>query len=177
MASWFTRVWQSLYRLYGVRGKVKVGHNFHIGIGSRIWAPRGLNIADDVYVGKFCAIETDGQIGSGVMIANHVGIIGRRDHDYLCVGKTIRHAPWVGDADYPEAIRDFGVIIGDDVWIGFGAIVLSGVRIGRGAIIAAGAVVTKDVEPYAIVGGNPARNLGERFTPEEIEQHERAIQK
>ncbi len=62
--------------------------------------------------------------------------------------------------------------VGDDVWVGFGAIVLSGVRIGRGAIIAAGSVVTKDVEPYAIVAGNPAVKVGARFDNAEIAQHE-----
>lgn len=52
---------------------------------------------------------------------------------------------------------------------------LSGVRIGRGAIIAAGAVVTSDVAPYEIRGGNPARGLGARFSPEEIVTHEAAL--
>ena len=54
-------------------------------------------------------------------------------------------------------------MIGDDVWIGFRAIVNAGVTVGQGAIIAAGAVVTKDVEPYEIVGGVPAQKIGERF--------------
>lgn len=54
------------------------------------------------------------------------------------------------------------VTIGDRVWIGFGALVLPGVTIGEGAVVAAGAVVTKDVAPYTIVGGNPARPIGER---------------
>ena len=49
------------------------------------------------------------------------------------------------------------IVIGDDVWIGACAIILKGVTINNGAVIAAGAVVTKDVEPYAIVAGNPAR--------------------
>ncbi|MDQ7799461.1 MAG: DapH/DapD/GlmU-related protein [Candidatus Edwardsbacteria bacterium] len=57
---------------------------------------------------------------------------------------------------YPQTV------IEDDVWIGAQAIILPGVRIGRGAIVAAGAVVTKDVEPYAIVGGNPARLIKRR---------------
>jgi acetyltransferase-like isoleucine patch superfamily enzyme len=54
------------------------------------------------------------------------------------------------------------IVIGDDVWIGAKAVVLAGVTIGQGAIVAAGAVVNQDVEPYAIVGGVPARKLGER---------------
>jgi len=54
------------------------------------------------------------------------------------------------------------VVIGDRVWIGYRAIVLPGVTIGEGAVVGAGAVVTKDVEPYEIVAGNPARKIGSR---------------
>lgn len=54
------------------------------------------------------------------------------------------------------------VTIGDRAWIGYGALVLPGVAIGEGAVVAAGAVVTKDVAPYTIVGGNPARVIGQR---------------
>ena len=61
------------------------------------------------------------------------------------------------------------IVIGNDVWIGAGSLLLAGVRIGDGAIVAAGAVVTKDVEPYTIVGGVPAKQIRKRFTDEEIE--------
>lgn len=61
------------------------------------------------------------------------------------------------------------VIIGNDVWIGANTVILPGVRIGDGAIIAAGAVVTKDVEPYAIMGGVPAKTIKYRFTKEKID--------
>ncbi|WP_262230549.1 DapH/DapD/GlmU-related protein [Stenotrophomonas maltophilia] len=70
---------------------------------------------------------------------------------------------------------DSRLVIEDDVWVGFGAIVLSGVRIGRGSIIAAGAVVTKDVEPYSIVGGNPARKISQRLPDASIPEHEELI--
>jgi acetyltransferase-like isoleucine patch superfamily enzyme len=59
-------------------------------------------------------------------------------------------------------------IIGNDVWIGSDVIIMDGVNIGDGAIIASGAVVTKDVEPYSVVGGIPARHIRYRFNPEEI---------
>lgn len=58
--------------------------------------------------------------------------------------------------------RGGDVVIGDGVWIGFRAIILPGVKIGEGAVIGAGSVVTKNVEPYAIVAGNPAKKVGER---------------
>jgi len=74
---------------------------------------------------------------------------------------------------YPFKVKVFGytseagtkgsIIVKDDVWIGTNAIICSGVTIGQGAIIAAGAVVTKDVAPYAIVGGNPAKVIKYRF--------------
>jgi len=68
---------------------------------------------------------------------------------------------------YPKLSKG-SVIIGNDVWIGLNTIILSGVTIGDGAIIAAGSVVTKNVEPYAIVGGNPAKVLKKRFSDEAI---------
>ncbi len=60
------------------------------------------------------------------------------------------------------ADRGGDVVIGDRVWIGYRAIILPGVTIGEGAVIGSGSVVTKDVEPYCIVAGNPARKIGER---------------
>jgi virginiamycin A acetyltransferase len=62
------------------------------------------------------------------------------------------------------------IVVEDEVWIGFGATILSNVRIGKGAVIAAGSVVTKDVPPYATVGGVPARTLRIRFSPEIVER-------
>ena len=62
------------------------------------------------------------------------------------------------------------IVIGNDVWIGYEAVIMSGVHIGDGAIIAARAVVTKDVPPYTIVGGTPAKEIRKRFDAEVIEQ-------
>lgn len=62
------------------------------------------------------------------------------------------------------------IIIGNDVWIGYEAVIMAGVHIGDGAIIAARAVVTKDVLPYTIVGGTPAKEIRKRFDTDVIEQ-------
>jgi acetyltransferase-like isoleucine patch superfamily enzyme len=173
--SFARRAWQRVNRLYAVRAHVTVGRNVHIGIGSILWAPNRLTIADDVYIGKFCTLECDGSIGRFVMIANNVGMIGRYDHDHRTIGKPIREAPWIGSPDYAGLGRGMQLIIGEDVWIGFGAVLLTGVTVGRGAIVAAGSVVTRDVPPYAVVAGNPARTLTMRFSPEEIVEHERLL--
>ncbi len=61
-------------------------------------------------------------------------------------------------------------IIGNDVWIGYEAVIMPGVKIGDGAVIAAKSVVTKDVPPYTVVGGNPARPIKQRFSDTEVAQ-------
>ena len=74
-------------------------------------------------------------------------------------------------ADIASAWDNKGdIVIGHDVWIGYEAVILSGVRIGDGAIVAARAVVTKDVPPYTIVGGTPARLIRKRFSEDVIER-------
>lgn len=77
--------------------------------------------------------------------------------------------------DWPEAEQISGhpaskgdILIGNDVWIGLGAVILSGVTIGDGAVIGAGAVVSKDVYPYSIAAGNPAAEVGKRFSEKTI---------
>lgn len=69
-----------------------------------------------------------------------------------------------------ESFGKGDIIVDDDVWIGYGTTIMSGVHIGQGAVVAAGAVVTKDVPPYAIVGGVPAKVIKYRFEPEMIEE-------
>lgn len=172
MRNFARRLFQRANRLYAVRSNVTVETDVHIGIGSTLWAPHSLVVGSDVYIGKRCTIEVDGRIGAGTLIANDVGIVGRRDHDMRAVGVAIRRAPWVGESDGPQS----GVIdIGPDVWVGYGAVLLAPVTVGRGAVIGAGAVVTRDVAPYSVVAGNPAEHRRWRFTPDEQRSHEICI--
>lgn len=169
-------LFQRVVRLYAVRGaNVTLGQRVHIGPFSHLWAPNRLSVGDDVYIGKFCTIEVDGRIGNQVLIANNVGLVGRHDHDFTAVGVPVRSAPWVGDPSFkgPRGIEE--VVVEDDVWLGYGAIVLSGVTIGHGAIVSAGSVVTRDVPPYAIVAGVPARQVGTRFNDGDRARHEAAL--
>lgn len=69
-----------------------------------------------------------------------------------------------------EAVSKGDIVIKDDVWIGYGAIILSGVTVGQGAVIGAGSVVTKDIPPYAIAVGNPARIIKYRFSDNIIKE-------
>jgi len=166
---------QRLYQRWAVRANVSLGDHVHIGLGSVVWAPHSLRVGSDVYIGKHCTIQCDGEIGNGVLVANSVGLVGKLDHDYRAVGIPATFAPWIGSPTRRSATDDPPLVIGNDVWIGYGAIVVSGVTVGRGAIVAAGAVVTHDVDPYSIVAGNPARPVGVRFGPDEAAEHERLL--
>nr|WP_304488639.1 DapH/DapD/GlmU-related protein [Dyadobacter sp. CY323] len=152
--------------------RYQIARGFHAGVRVRIWARDVLIIGENFYIGRDSQIETDCIIGDNVIVANKVGIVGRYDHHYQQIGTPIRLASSIRQPSYNWKGKGIITRIGDDVWIGYGAIVLGGVAIGSGAIVAAGAVVTKDVEPYTIVGGNPARKIGDRFSnPEDRFKH------
>lgn len=112
-------------------------------------------------IGKFCSIASGVSIGPGVHKTDGVST-----HPVFYLNNT----PLIKKfSDEDLFIPSKRTSIGHDVWIGEKAIVLDGVTIGTGAIIAAGAVVTKDVEPYAIYGGVPARQIKYRFEEREID--------
>ena len=126
-------------------------------------------IGKSTYTGEFCIIKYC-SIGKYCSISWNVSI-GGANHQI----ERLSSAPLqrVIEGIEPEEYRSFveeKIVIGNDVWIGSGVSVLRGVTIGDGAVIAAGAVVTKDMPPYAIVGGVPARILKYRFTETIVEE-------
>jgi len=144
------------------------GKNVYIGRTVYLWAKHSIKIGDNFYIGKFSIIECDAEIGNNVMLANCVALIGRYDHNYTECGIPIRLASRIRDKNYNWKGLYQKVIIKDDVWVGYNAIILSGVEVGQGSIIAAGSVVTKDVEPFSIYAGNPAKKIKDRFPTKDL---------
>lgn len=135
-------------------------------IGGKCGLSKDLVAGEYVFIGPGCTIYPKVSIGAYTLLANHVRIIGG-DHNYTKVGT-------------PIIFSGRGVVkethIGKDCWIGAYSIIMCGVKIGDGSIVAAGSVVTKDVEPYSIYGGVPARKIKDRFACEEDRaNHERQI--
>lgn len=125
-------------------------------------------------IGRFCMIAHNVNIG----FANHPASFLSANSIFKCEHNFARE--WIHELNkqdlsefkikYNQASKKPLPIIGNDVWIGYGAVVLNGVTIGDGAVIAAGAVVTKDVPPYAVVGGNPAKIIKYRFDENTIQK-------
>ena len=113
-------------------------------------------------IGKFCSFA------DGVTII----LGGNHRHDWVTTYPfPALSNEWVeglGIEGHPASNGD--VVIGNDVWVGFGVTIMSGVRIGDGAVVGAGAVVAKDVPPYTIVAGNPAREIRKRFDQNTIDK-------
>ncbi len=114
--------------------------------------------AEPVTVGRYSSLHYTVAVIPGS--EHHMDWVGTL-HAHIVDGKWVR-------ADNAMKVRG-PVVIGNDVWVGYEAVILSGVTIGDGAVVAARTLVRKPVEPYEIVGGNPARHVGWRF-----EEHERA---
>jgi chloramphenicol O-acetyltransferase type B len=155
----------------------KIGRHFHAGIRVRMLSRNPIIIGDDFYIGRDSFIECDAVIGNDVILANRVALIGKYDHHYQQIGIPIRKASHILDKDYNWKGLNQKVIIGDDVWIGYGSTILTGVNIGTGSIIAAGSLVTKDVEPYSIYTGSPAKKMADRFLSEEDKNRHIALYK
>jgi len=108
-------------------------------------------------IGKFCSIA----MGTTIYLGSEHHVEWVTTYPFFAKFKKASFASNTTKGD---------VIIGNDVWIGDGALILSGVTIGDGAVIGARAVVTKDVKPYEIVAGNPAKHIRFRFTQDQIDK-------
>jgi phosphonate metabolism protein (transferase hexapeptide repeat family) len=108
-------------------------------------------------IGKFCSIASFVRINPG----NHPTYTRIAQHHFTYRSEIFGLGE--DDTDFFEWRRQHRVTIGHDVWIGHNAVIMPGVTLGNGAVVGAGAVVTKDVEPYSIVGGVPAKKIKMRF--------------
>jgi carbonic anhydrase/acetyltransferase-like protein (isoleucine patch superfamily) len=140
---------------------VLVGAGSRVGIGTVLAArsdqtgPASIRIGRRTYVGEYNNLRADGSeiaIGDHCLISQFVSLISS-GHEFLDRSRLIE------EQGIPEKK---GIRIGDDVWIGAMVTVLPGISIGTGAVVGSGAVVTRDIPPYAIAIGNPARVVGER---------------
>jgi len=128
-------------------------------------------VGDDVSLGyrpMLMAALSNIRIGNKVMFGPFVSLIGG-DHNIAEIGR------FMVDVSEKRLGNDLDIVIEDDVWIGTGVIILKGVHVMRGSIIAAGAVVNKDVPPYVIVAGIPAKPMKLRFDLETILIHEEKL--
>jgi acetyltransferase-like isoleucine patch superfamily enzyme len=132
-----------------------------------------IDISKDLIMGQYCFIGRNAwicpnvTIGNYVMIAPECAILGG-DHRYDIPDQPIIYS------GRPKTKKTF---IKDDVWVGYRVIINAGITIGEGAIIAAGSVVTKDVESYTIVGGNPAKKIALRFSLSQQDIHKEMLKK
>lgn len=137
---------QKKIRAMLVRGYIEyMGQN--VNIEKNALVPPGLKIGDNSGIGMNCRLLSGVSIGKDVIMGPYC-FFCTKNHEFSRVDIPIREQGY-------QTTKE--IIVDDDVWLGQGVIVLPGIKIGKGAIIGAGAVVTKDVPPYAIVGGNPAK--------------------
>jgi len=136
---------------------VRVGKDFYCGKNLYI-KPNTVTIGNSVYFGNYCHLSAgEILISDYVMLASSVSIIGG-DHIYNRPGKTMINS---------KRGEQKTVVIEKDVWVGHGAIIMHGVTLSEGCIISAGSIVLKDVQPYCIMAGNPAKKIKNRFESKE----------
>lgn len=126
-----------------------------------VYIQEGGVIANTAF-GKFCSVGPNVRIGPGMHPVDYISTFPAFYSTRLQCQVTF--------TDVDSFNESGSVTIGNDVWIGANALIMDNIKIGDGAVVAAGAVVTKDVEPYSIVGGVPASQIKKRFTDEQIDK-------
>lgn len=144
----------------------ELGEGFHWQRGKEIIIQPGSKVGRYAYIGGGFEAHGPVVIGDLCMLAAGCKIVGA-DHDHGQIGNPTRLA-------FPENVRPV-TKFGLDVWLGQRVTIIEGMTIGRGAVVGSGSMVTKDVEPYAIVAGVPARFIKSRFTPDQIAEHEATV--
>jgi acetyltransferase-like isoleucine patch superfamily enzyme len=166
-----SKIWRRI-RMLILRWAFKKHGRHFIFDPNGFYSYENIEVGDDVTIGHGAVLLASDScilLGNKVMFGPNVTIVGG-DHNIAEVGR------FMYDVHEKKAGDDQDVVIEDDVWVGSGAIVLKGVRLGRGSIVAAGAVVRKDVLPYTIVGGVPAKMISHRYDDwETILNHETAL--
>lgn len=133
----------------------KIGENAEITFGSSFLSPGNIEIGDHVYIGPNGVYDGNGgiKIGSGTRIAYNVGI-RTSNHNYD--SDDLTSIPY----DFTNIFKP--VLIGENVWIGANVSIIPGVIIGEGVVVGMGSVITKDIPPFSVVGGNPAKVIKQR---------------
>lgn len=135
--------------------------------GAYSYMNSGGYLRDQVFVGRYCSIGRRVTIGAGNHFTTGLSTSPRLSGGHANDCYTPDQLHLMG---FESAVRKPAVtLIGSDVWIGDGAVVLPGLRVGHGVVIGANSVVTRDVPPYAVMGGTPARVLKYRFPPEQVQ--------
>lgn len=140
--------------------------NGKLGYGTYI----GSNCIINASVGRYCCIADNVHVYVGIHPVKWASLNPMFYSTKKQNGYSYVHQDYFEEETFADKIEKYGIIVGNDVWIGARTTILGGITIGDGAVIGAGAVVTKNVPPYTIVGGVPAKKIKTRFDQEIIEQ-------
>lgn len=163
------------YRYNQIMSKsIRLGYR---GVGSIFEYPSVIGNPSQVYLHDYSRLQRYHKI------LNYTGKFVMKEYSGAAINLTVvtgNHTPTVGVPQYllaPSHVNDheMDVIVEEDVWLGTNVTLIAGAHIGRGAVVGAGSIVNKDIPPYAIVVGVPARIVGVKFTVGQILEHEQVL--
>jgi acetyltransferase-like isoleucine patch superfamily enzyme len=154
---------ENVYLRAGNSGKIHLMDEVRLDYGVYIRSEKEgeVDIGERTYIGPYTCIGGPGpiRIGSNCMISSHTAIYGN-NHNFRDLDRNINE----------QGVTCKGIVIEDDCWLGAGAKILDGVTIGRGSVIGAGAVVTRDIPPYTVAVGVPAKVISRRHDKIQVER-------